>query len=165
MKSTKSTQNPKRKRTAEEIAAAKQRQIKKEGLPTNEEIEQALRNTFGRISVAARLLNFDRTTIYQRIGKHPKLKRVVQESRALVVPYAETKLFQNVASGDQRAIEFVLKNKGKGWNVNGEQETGTNDLNYVINIFQKSLEEMRPPLNVPPEPTIIDVKTNGDTEV
>jgi len=155
-KSTKSTKVKKKKLTREERY---ERSKKKEGLPTNESIEEALRNTFGRISVAARALNFDRTTIHQRINKYPHLKNVVLESRNLVVPYAETKLMQNVANGDQRAIEFVLRNRGKGWNVNGEQEKGAGDLGVVINIFEAELEKSRIEFD---KSKAIDITPNGD---
>ena len=144
-------------------AERKERQKKKEGHPSNDDIEDALKNTFGRISVVARMFNFDRTTIYQRIDKHPRLKRALEESRSLLVPYAETKLMANVANGDQRAIEFVLKNKGKGWNVNGAQEQeGAKDLNFVINLFQQAIEETKPEPASLPESTVIDVKKNED---
>jgi len=89
------------------------------------------------------------------------LQEAVVESRKFVIDFAEVQLMKNVASGDQRAIEFVLKAKGKGWNVNPETESGAKDLNYVINIFQKSLEEMKPEPKELQAPTIIDVSTNG----
>jgi len=135
--------------------------VKKEGPPTNQQIKKALFDTFGRISVVARMLKLERATIYQRIKKHDFLQKATIEARRLIVPYAEYKLMQNVADRDQRAIEFVLKNKGTGWNVNGEQETGVNDLNYVINLFQQALEDTKPTPLPLPDPTIIDIKPNA----
>jgi hypothetical protein len=134
---------------------------KQEGFPPNELLKETLIKTYGRVSAAARLLNIDRTTVLQRIKKHDELKRAVVEARNFIVEYAELKLMTNVGAGDQRAIEFVLKNKGKGWNNRDEQEGGVKDLNYVINIFQESLEKMKPEPKQLEESTVIDVQVNG----
>lgn len=164
-RSTKSTSSAKRRLTAARrfSGEAKEKQKRKEGLPTNEQIEEALKTTFGRVSVAARVVNLDRTTMYQRINKHPRLQKAVQEARSLVVPYTETKLMQNVAKGDQRAIEFVLKNKGKGWNFGAEDDATRPGYNLAQTIaaFEKALADARPAhFPPPPKREAIDITPN-----
>ena len=139
-KSTKSTKTPKKNTSRPRTSTGTPK--KQEGEPSNEKIIQAIHQTFGRISVVARYLKIDRTTIYQRIEKHPKLREAVIESRKMIVPFAESKLMQNVAAGDQRAIEFVLKNKGKGWDKSAGEE-GVKDLSIVIQLFEESLQKSK----------------------
>ena len=155
--STKSTKAPRKKRS--HSSEVKKKIIRREGPPSNKEIILALQQTFGRAPVVARMLGIERTTLWKRIKRHPELAQAVQDSRQLVVPFAETKLMQNVAARDQRAIEFVLKNKGKGWNA-GAKEEEANDLGVVINIFESALAETKP-ASLPDN--IIDVTANRTT--
>lgn len=129
---------------------------KQEGYPSNELLRETIIKSWGRISVVSRLLHIDRTTIYYRIKKHQELQRAVKEARNFIVQFAEMKLMQNVAAGDQRAIEFVLKNKGKGWDKSAEQQQeGTKDLQTIISEWLAALQEPPPPL---PEPMTIEAK-------
>ena len=133
---------------------------KQEMYPPNALIGKTLQQTFGRVSVAARIMGCDRILIYDRMKKHPELLHICREARRFVVPFTETKLFQNVAKNDQRAIEFVLKNRGKGW-TKDDAEDKVGDLGVVIAMFQKALEETKPP-TLPAHGTIIDVGLHAD---
>jgi len=133
--------------------------IKEEMAPTNEEIAEALIKTWGRITTVSRMLKISRYQLYERIKKHSFLEKAFKDSRRGMVEFAESCLMRNVAAGDQRAIEFVLKNKGKGWNA-GAQDEPANDLGVVINIFETALTETKP-ASLPDN--IIDVTANHTT--
>lgn len=130
--------------------------LKEEMYPPNELIKATLVKTFGRISVAARILGCDRILIHRRMQRHPWLLEACREARHFVVPFTETKLFQNVANNDQRAIEFVLKNRGKGWTKADDEDARSSDLGTVIAMFQKTLLENKPAESLP-SGSIIDV--------
>ena len=137
--------------------------LKQEMYPPNKLIGETLVKTFGRISVAARILGCNRILIHDRMMKHPELMQTCQDARRFVVPFTETKLFQNVANNDQRAIEFVLKNKGKGWTKADEDEARASDLGTVIAMFEKALLENKPADQLT-HGTVIDVGVHADTK-
>jgi len=124
--------------------------------PTETEIIAALTKTHGMMSKAARILGCDRKTISNRLKEFPAIGQALEESEALRLDEAETSLDRNIKNGNQKSIEFFLKNKGKarGYGRDNDQDQEM-DLETVIATFQAAIEETRP--SELPKPPVIEV--------
>lgn len=80
---------------------------------TVKEVEQALKQTDGNVSLAAEGLNVARSTIYRKIKRHPTLETILEDARESFVDLAQSKLRQEVQKGNITAIIFTLKTLGK----------------------------------------------------
>jgi len=127
--------------------------------PTETEIIAALTKTHGMMSKAARILGCDRKTISNRLKEFPAIGQALEESEALRLDEAETSLDRNIKNGNQKSIEFFLKNRGRsrGYGLDNEQDREP-DLETVIATFQTALEETRP--SELPKPPVIEVAPN-----
>ncbi len=128
--------------------------------PTETEIIAVLTKTHGMLSKAARILGCDRKTISNRLKEFPAIGQALEESEALRLDEAETSLDRNIKNGNQKSIEFFLKNKGKarGYGRDNDQDQEM-DLETVIATFQAALEETRP--SELPKQVAIEVNPNG----
>jgi len=118
---------------------------------TDAQIAEALRKSNGYISYAAKMLGVSHTAVSKRIRKSEKLQEVLEEKRAEMIEFAESKLFELVEKGDTRAIIFVLKTLGKdlGWterqevqcrNVSVSVEIQPEESELIKKIVQKTQE-------------------------
>ena len=80
---------------------------------TDAQMIKAIRDARGLVAVAARKLQIDRQTIYNRMQKSDAVKDAVAEAREFVLDVAEAKLMQAVENGEPYAICFTLKCLGK----------------------------------------------------
>jgi hypothetical protein len=80
---------------------------------TDAQMVKAIRDARGLVAVAARKLQIDRQTIYNRMQKSDAVKDAVAEAREFVLDVAEAKLMQAVENGEPYAICFTLKCLGK----------------------------------------------------
>ena len=80
---------------------------------TTAKMIEALRETHGNLSAAARFLNCSRNTIARYIELYPTVKAVADEERETLIDFAENQLFQQVKDGNITAIIFTLKTIGK----------------------------------------------------
>jgi hypothetical protein len=80
---------------------------------TDKTLSQALKASLGNISLAARNLGIDRSTIYLRIIKNAKLQQIVTDARESMVDNAESALHRAVTNGEGWAVCFTLKTQGK----------------------------------------------------
>jgi len=116
-------------------------------------IIEALLRTGGMMSKTARILRCDVKTLWNRRKEHPEIQEALEQAEAIRLDNAETRLDQNIENGNQKAIEFFLKNKGAsrgyGQNKEGDEEV---DLGTVIEMFQKGLEEAK--VEFPMQPVI-----------
>lgn len=80
---------------------------------TDAMIIDALRQTSGKLTLAAELLKYSPTRLRDRIVRTPALRQVIDEIHQLTVDVAELQLEKRVAEGDVRAIETKLKAHGK----------------------------------------------------
>lgn len=96
-------------------------------------IEEALKQTNGNVSLAARTLNVSRTAVYARIERSPKLRQILTESRESLVDIAETALRSAVLSGQPWAIALTLKTIGRkrGYTERIEQLNIDSEGNFV----------------------------------
>lgn len=92
---------------------------------------QAITEAQGLISVAARRLGVNRSTIYSAINRHPTVAEALQDARERTTDLAEGKLYGKINDGDITAIIFYLKTQGKSRGYIERQErvlSGTLDV-------------------------------------
>jgi len=80
---------------------------------TSEQIAQALRDTNGLVSLAARRLGCSPNTIYARSKSVAFVKQVIDDSLDELVDIAELALRSSVTSKEPWAVALVLKTLGK----------------------------------------------------
>lgn len=80
---------------------------------TDGQIIEALEKTRGMVYVAARVLKCDPITIKRRIEASSKVAQVIHDQSELFVDTAELKLIEAVNAGEQWAVQFSLKTKGR----------------------------------------------------
>lgn len=92
-----------------------------------DEIEQALRDTKGMVSVAAKKLGFQRSALYDRIQRSERLQMVIADEREAMTDTAELALHRAIVGGEAWAVCFYLKTQGKSRGYVERQElTGAN---------------------------------------
>jgi hypothetical protein len=74
---------------------------------TVEQVEAALRATFGNLTAAATALKFERGTLYTYLERYPHLKEIRPAKRRKLVEIAEDHLFAAVKLGKQWACNFL----------------------------------------------------------
>lgn len=82
-------------------------------ITTVKDCAQALRNTGGFITAAAKQLGISQPALSKRISKSAKLKAVVEETKEQYLDLAESQLVKAIKDRESWAICFYLKCKGK----------------------------------------------------
>jgi len=77
------------------------------------QIEKALRQSGGFVSLAAKKLGVTHQAVSKRIKKNKKLQKVLEEIQESYLDLAEAELIKKIKSGDLGALCFYLKCKGK----------------------------------------------------
>lgn len=87
---------------------------------------EALRDTFGNISAAARRLNVDRAAVVNAIKHHESVKQAHDEAADQITDIAEDHLVSGVRSGDWRQVMYWLENKARdrGYGVKRTEISG-----------------------------------------
>ncbi len=80
---------------------------------TVEEMAEALRETKGFVSAAARRLACDSGTVYDYMTRYPELKEIRQEAREAEKDLAEMMLGKMIRDGQFLATCFYLKTQAK----------------------------------------------------
>lgn len=93
-----------------------------------EDIIRALKETMGKVYLAAERLNCHHSTIYDRAKQFASVQSCMDHARGRAVDTAEIGLMKAVQEGEAWAICFTLKTLGKdrGY-VERQQVTGLND--------------------------------------
>lgn len=81
---------------------------------TDEEIADALRNAYGTVTNAARMLGMSSRALYFRFEQNPELREVLKEARESLVDLATLQLIRRMNEGSDAAIIFCLKTQGRG---------------------------------------------------
>ena len=81
---------------------------------TAAQVIDAIRQTKGMLTVAARKLGCDPHTIYRYVREYPTVAAVVKEQRESVTDMAELALYKAIQEGEGWAVCFYLKTQGKG---------------------------------------------------
>ena len=80
---------------------------------TAADVAQAIRDTNGMVSAAARKLGVSRQTVYRYINQYVSVKEAVDDAREQLLDMTESKLFEAVKDGNVTAAMFVLKTVGR----------------------------------------------------
>jgi len=80
---------------------------------TAERIIQAIRKSQGLLTLASKSSGIGYRTIVQYVADFPSVKEAAIEAKEHMIDFAESKLYQNIQSGDNTAIIFYLKTQAK----------------------------------------------------
>ena len=80
---------------------------------TSKEIIEAIHETKGIVSVAARRLGISRKAIYDARDKYKGVAEALEDAREAMTDFAEGQLYKNIQKGDTTSIIFYLKTQGK----------------------------------------------------
>ena len=80
---------------------------------TNAEVEAALRQTLGAITLAAEQLGASHNTVSRYVERSPKLQALISHYRERRVDKAELKLEQAISNGEPWAIALTLRTLGR----------------------------------------------------
>lgn len=80
---------------------------------TVEQVIDAIRESKGILTVAARKLDCSRSTLQRYVSNYPTVTQAVNDERESLLDFAENQLFQQVKDGNITAIIFTLKTIGK----------------------------------------------------
>ena len=116
-----------------------------ERVPTDR-IIQALRETNGLISLAAKRVPCSQTTIYARARAIKAVQRVIDECRGELVDMGELALRKAVLNGEPWAVGLVLKTLGKDRGYTERHETsgpngGPIGLAFDLEAWKRKAEE------------------------
>lgn len=81
---------------------------------TAAQVIQAIRDTKGMLTVAAKRLGCAPDTVYRYVREYPTVAAVVKEQRESVTDMAELALYKAIQEGEGWAVCFYLKTQGKG---------------------------------------------------
>ena len=90
---------------------------------------EALEKSLGVVTTACKVVGINRSTHYDWLKADEEYKKSVESIKDMAVDYAESKLHQNIGSGDTTAIIFFLKTQGKhrGY-IEKQQIEATNNI-------------------------------------
>ncbi len=80
---------------------------------TIEQVIDAIRESKGILTVAARKLDCSRSTLQRYVSNYPTVTQAVNDERESLLDFAEGSLFDQVRKGNITAIIFTLKTIGK----------------------------------------------------
>ena len=98
---------------------------------TTEQIIQALRDSNGLVSFAARRLGCSPNTIYNRAKRVQAVQQVINDSRDELVDIGEAKLRTLLLDGDTWAVGYVLRTLGKDRGYTERHEVTGADGNAI----------------------------------
>lgn len=89
----------------------------------------ALEDTLGIVTVAAKKCGIHRSTHYQWMQDDADYKKKVEELNNVCLDFAESKLFDNIRKNKETSTIFFLKTRGKnrGYVERQEVDLGTNN--------------------------------------
>ena len=81
---------------------------------TPKRITDALRDSKGMVSVAARRVGCARSTVYEYMERYPEIKAALEDERELMTDLTELSLYKQIQAGEGWAVQFYLRTQGKG---------------------------------------------------
>jgi len=99
---------------------------------TDADMETALRETGGLMSLAAQRLGVDYKTVWRRVHGSPKLQKVILDVTEKKLDVAEAALMKGITAGQGWAVCFYLKCKGKARGYVERQELTGKDGGPII---------------------------------
>lgn len=113
---------------------------------TYKEVEKALKEAKGFLTVAAKSLGCISLTILNYIERYPDLKQIIKEEREKMKDYAETTLLSKIQRGDVACLLFFLKCQAKERGYVERQELIGVPGSPLVLIQERELSEMTPEL-------------------
>lgn len=111
-----------------------------------EQIIEALRATNGLISLAAKRLGCNPTTIYRRAERVQSVRRVIDECRAELVDEAEQALRNAILDREPWAVALTLRTLGKNRGYVERQElTGGDGEPLEVRIVERIIGDSADP--------------------
>ncbi len=101
------------KKTTTKTQAKPKKKSTKQALSNKELLIEALAKTKGIIATACKSVNVSRRTFYNWKEEDPEFAEAVEEIMENQIDTVESKLIDNIESGDTTAIIFYLKTKGR----------------------------------------------------
>ena len=111
----------------------------------------ALHKSLGIVTKAAKMVTEDETDAeslrqihYEWLKTDPAYKEAVESIEGIVLDYAKSQLFKQVAKGDTTAIIFLLKCKGKkrGYIERAEMDLTTSVPQLIIHVDTEEQKKM-----------------------
>lgn len=102
-----------------------------------ERVAEVYEKKAGNISATCASLGIDRNTFTSWRDKYPKLAQLLDEVDESLIDFSESKLLEQINSGNLTAIIFHLKTKGK---KRGYVESMEQNVN--VNPFEKLMQEL-----------------------
>lgn len=109
--------------------------ISKKRQATAEKIIEALLNSDGLLTMAARKAGVSYPTINRYARDFPSVREAVEQAKEAMLDFAENELFKKIKRGDNVAIIFYLKTQGKRRGYIERQEvTGADGHDITIKV-------------------------------
>lgn len=91
---------------------------------TAKKVADALRESRGMVTVAARKLGCTRQTVHAWINRSPQVAEAVKDAREVMTDTTELKFYEAIMKGEAWAISMYLRTQGKdrGYVERQEQE-------------------------------------------
>jgi len=100
---------------------------------TKEQVQQAIQNSGGFVSVVSANLQCTRKTIYNYLDKYPELKEILQDIKEQYLDMAEAKLIEKIRAGATPELLFYLKTQGKSRGYIEKQQIDLSSNDEQIN--------------------------------
>jgi len=119
--------------------------------PKKELMIKALTKSLGNVSSAAKIVDIARETHYDWLKTDENYKNAVESISDYTLDFVESKLVENINTGDNASIFFFLKCKGKkrGWveksevvqtNINYNKEVSDEEMNELLDKMKRMTE-------------------------
>ena len=108
-------------------------------------IIDAIKESNGLLTLAAKKAGVGYTTIWRYTQDYPSVKQAVIEAKERMLDFAEGKLYENIKGGDNTAIIFYLKTQGKGRGYIERQEVtgeGGKPISYELTVKDTETKEL-----------------------
>ena len=80
---------------------------------TKEKLVRAINNSYGVLNTIAERLGSNRVSIWEFLNKHPELRILIEAEKEKIIDVAEKELFTLIKCGDMKAIDRLLKTRGR----------------------------------------------------
>lgn len=80
---------------------------------TTAQAAQAIKESHGFVSHAAKALGISRVQLYRIINAHPTVKEALEDAREEMKDFAESKIYQKIKDGDTTMLIFYAKTQMK----------------------------------------------------
>lgn len=109
-----------------------------------ESVAQALRDSYGIRSVAARRVGCNYSTIVRYIETFPTVAQAFKEARASIVDMAEGQLIKKLNAGEWPAVHYTLTTLGKDRGYGAQQDANIG-LDMTIRVVYGSDDDSPTP--------------------